>query len=273
MAIEHAAWVLPTIEGAYKHREELASGWEKIIAHLVGVKSQIAITGMAGVGKSVLFEHLTGAAYERDHPMPPQPTRVVEKGRILARKKRIYLTTIPGQLTDFRYIDSQEAFEGKRPVVGVIHVTANGFATNRKPSIRADLIKSGVKTVHQYQAHQIQQEVEDLKTACEMIRRSSLKHRKRIWMVVAVTKCDLFASDLELVESYYSPHGKNPFVDELKTLEAQLGTLFFSWDAVPVCASLEDFDWNGYLVQSTLKPAQQNQLIGRLLKRIEQDCA
>jgi putative protein kinase ArgK-like GTPase of G3E family len=101
--IEHTSWVIPAIEGAYKHRDEIVPLWEKIDAFLLGKKSRIAITGMPGVGKSVLLEHLTGEAYERNHPMPEQPSPNAETGRILARKKRILLSTIPGQETGARY--------------------------------------------------------------------------------------------------------------------------------------------------------------------------
>jgi GTPase SAR1 family protein len=274
MPLEHVGWVLPTIEAAYRHREDLDSLWERLISYLLGKRSQIAITGMSGVGKSHLFEYLTGEAYERNHEAPPQPSPMAEKGKIQARKKRILITTIPGQTSfDQRLIDSQKVFEAKRPTVGVIHVTGNGFAKTRQRSVQEELIEKGIETIQQFQTYQKEEEIKDLKSTCEMIKRSHVKHRKRIWMFVAATKCDLYASDLRTVEDYYSPHAQNAFVAELKALQHELGTLTFSWDSIPVCTTLEDFVWNGATVPSTLKPWQRDHLVSALLKRIEQECA
>src|SRR5258706_14585060 len=129
MPIEHTTWALPAIKEAYDHREQLLSLWETLIAHLLGKKSLIAITGMAGIGKSVLLEPLTGEAYRRDHPLPLQPSPSEEEGKILAHKKRIRLITIPGQETNSRYKAAIATFEGKKPLSGVIHVVANGYAS------------------------------------------------------------------------------------------------------------------------------------------------
>jgi len=66
-------WVLPVAKEAYQHRDEIQKAWQKILAILLGKKTKIAFTGMAGTGKTVLFDYLTDKAYKRDYK-PPLPT-------------------------------------------------------------------------------------------------------------------------------------------------------------------------------------------------------
>jgi nucleoside-triphosphatase THEP1 len=236
--LEHASWVLPAAEEAYKHRDEILPIWDRLLTFLLGTKSRIAITGMPGVGKSVLMEYLTGEAYVRGYVMPEQPSPQAEKRKIEARKKRILITTIPGQETGARYLASDEVFESKNPVVGVIHVVANGFAKIREKSAESALVDVGIKTIAEYRAVQLAKEVEDLKSTGEMIVRSNRKHRKPIWMLVTSTKCDLYANDLSNAERYYSPFADNEFVRTLKGLEGKIGSLYLSWATLPACAAL-----------------------------------
>lgn len=56
MPIEHASVVIPAIEEGYKHKDEILSVWKKITSYPLGKKSSIGITGMPGIGKSVLLE-------------------------------------------------------------------------------------------------------------------------------------------------------------------------------------------------------------------------
>ena len=273
MPIEHLPWLIPAMEEAYSHREQLASTWEKILAWLLGQKRTIAITGTPGVGKSVLFEYLTDQAFERNHPLPPQPSTHAETHKVLAPGKRIILTTIPGQQTVRRFQATAEMFSGGDPVAGVIHVAANGFASLRNDHVKQELIASGIDNVDKYRAFQMQNEIDDLKATCQLIVDSAVKHKKLIWLFVAVSKCDLYVPSLKTVESYYSPVAQNAFVGELKRLEKQLGTLLFQWDAMPVCGALEDFHWNGTTVPSKLHVTQRDKLITQLLKRIEVECA
>jgi hypothetical protein len=134
-------------------------------------------------------------------------------------------------------------------------------------------VAAGIKTLEDYRTSQLQEEISDLKATCQMIVRTVRKHRDPIWMFVASTKCDLYAGDLNRVEDHYSPYGKNDFVRQLNSLQGQIGSLYFTWDALPVCGSLEDFEWNGELLPSALKPSQRDQLVTNLLRKIERACA
>jgi GTPase SAR1 family protein len=272
MPIEHAGWVIPAVKEAYKHHEEFATAWEKIISFFKGKKSRIAITGMPGVGKSVLLEHLTGSAYRRNYEKPEQPSVHKETGNISARKKRLVLTTVPGQESGARYVALSELFESKKPVLGVVHVVANGFASIRLKSAQEHLVAAGMKTINDYRQHQLEAEIEDLRATASWIVGSVRKHHEMLWMLVVASKCDLYADNLDATEKYYSPYGHNGFVQQLELLKEKLGTLSFSWASLPVCATLEDFTWNGQTVKSQLQQQQRDQLITNLLRRIESAC-
>jgi DNA replication protein DnaC len=58
MVLENASWLLPVAREGYKSRQEIKSAWERLYVAIFGGKKNIAFTGMAGVGKTVLFEGL-----------------------------------------------------------------------------------------------------------------------------------------------------------------------------------------------------------------------
>ena len=267
-----AGWIVPVAKEGFKHREELLSFWEKISAKLLGAKSEIVITGMAGAGKSVLLEHLTGQAYERSRPLPLQPSPAAERGKVLAPGQQIRLMTIPGQEIAARFEAEVQAFVSKKTITGVIHVVANGFETTRVATARRALIEAGLTTIQQYREQMLEREVEDLRRTCGFLKQCIMRHHKPVWMLVVASKCDLFTSELAQAEDYYSPAAKNPFVSELSALSQAVGSLQFSWSAMPACGSLEDFEWNGETAPSTLKSPQRDALISDVLRRVEASC-
>lgn len=273
MPLEHTSWIVPAIKEGYDHRKDILSAWEKIAATLLGKQSVVVMTGMPGVGKSVLLEYMTGEAYQRGRPLPLQPSPAMEEGKLLGHKKRIRLATIPGQELDARYKAAQKLFQGKTAVSGVIHVAASGFAALRSKPARSALQARGVSTVDLYRKYMLREEIEDLKRTCNLVKYSFMRHRQPMWMLLVVNKCDLFASEIGIQENYYSPFGDNEFVLELGKLRTDLGELNFSWDAMPACAALEPMEWNGTVVIPQLVPSQRDQLITDLLRRVDANCA
>ncbi|HUK91999.1 MAG TPA: hypothetical protein VLZ81_16485, partial [Blastocatellia bacterium] len=117
MPIENVSWMLPAAKELYQRRDEITGAWEKITALLLGKKRSIAFTGMAGVGKTVLFDHLTGKAYKQGYT-PPSTSLVKEAGKVSFQKKRIHITVIPGQDSMPRLEAVDEIFFGKKGVDG-----------------------------------------------------------------------------------------------------------------------------------------------------------
>lgn len=271
MVIEHASWLLPAAKEAYKSREEIASVWERIDATLFGRKKNIAFTGMAGVGKTVLFDHLSGKAYMPGYTPPPK-SESAERGKIAAQKKRLRVSVIPGQPAFPRMEELDKLFRGKKAVDGVVHVAASGFIDLRNAAAESALVEAGVNTIAAFRKSQLQRELDDLNDTCEIIRQAIYKHRKPAWMLIAVTKADLYYGEVAEVERYYSPDGISKFIDRLKELQHQVGTDSFSWDALPVCSWLEDFHWNKQTQPSVLKPNQRDHYLAIFAKRLESYC-
>jgi hypothetical protein len=271
MPVEHASWLLPVAKEAYKNREELKSIWDRIYSAVFGQKKKLAFTGMAGVGKTVLFDHISGEAYKKGY-IPPGTSLTKEAGKITAPKKRMHITVIPGQESPERMQAIIDLFENKKPIDGIIHVVANGFIEPRGENSEKVLIEKGVDTIDKFRTYQLALELKDLHATCEIIRRAIHTHRKPKWMLVAVTKVDLYYSGIAQAAQYYAPDGDSDFVRRLKQLQEQVGTDNFSWDALPVCSWLDDFQWNKQVTPSTLKPHQRDHYLATFAKRLEGYC-
>jgi hypothetical protein len=179
---------------------------------------------------------------------------------------------VPGQEAPPRLAALEELFSSKKPVDGVIHVVSNGFIELRGEASQSVLVEKGVSTIDDFRAHQLALEIKDLNATCERIRQSIHKHKKPKWMLVAVTKVDLYYSSLQQVAKYYSPEGDSEFVSRLKQLQGQVGTDNFSWDAAPVCSWLDDFRWNRQTAPSVLKPYQRDHYLALFANRLESFC-
>lgn len=272
MPVEPSSWVLPVAKEAYDHREEILSAWGRLTALLLGKKKSIAFTGMSGIGKTVLYDHLSGKAFKQGYS-PPLTSQALETGKLSKPKKRIHISVIPGQDAPPRQDAIEKIFSGKNAVDGVIYVVANGFAEVRSQQAKEVLINTTkLSTIDQYRDFHLGQELKSLDSTCELIRQSIHRHQKPSWMLVAVAKIDLYYESIKQAEAYYSPYGNSRFVDRIKQLQSQVGTDAFSWDTVPVCTWLEDFKWNTETCYSTLKPYQRDYFLSAFAKHLEQYC-
>ena len=64
----------------------------------------------------------------------------------------------------------------------------------------------------------------------------AVRRERPTWLVIAVTKADLFADDVDAAVHYYSPGSGSPFGDKLDELRALAGGAKLSIDVLPVCA-------------------------------------
>lgn len=257
---EHLTWILPAIKEAYKGRDDAKDAWSRVFG-----KKRIVFTGLSGVGKSVLLDFLTGKGFEQGY-QPPKPSQSVEKGKLSKRlktdKPRMAISVLPGQDDFPRLQGLDEIFLGKKGVDGVIHVVSNGFIDERSSVAKSSLIKeSGLETIEQFRQYQLKKELTDLDETCEIIRKSIHKHQKPKWLLVAVTKADLFYDKLDEAREYYSPSSKSKFAKRLKELQIQVGTDNFRWETVPVCTWLDDFEWNNEKQPSVLKVDERDHFI------------
>jgi hypothetical protein len=220
-------WLAPALT-AYRHRDDVRSLLEGGMAWLFGKKTTLAFTGMEGVGKTVLLDHLTGAAFQEGYTLPLRSQRE-ERGRITTAGKRLVATVVPGQVATPRRLTLDKLFGGKRLIDGVVHVVCNGLASVREPNVTTDLIRRRkLTTVTKYRKYALGQELLDLDSTCHAIRESQRKKRTPGWLIVAVDKVDLYFDTIERARDYYSPTSDSPFADRLRALATQVGTDFFA---------------------------------------------
>jgi hypothetical protein len=123
------SWILPVAEKLYQNREEIQNNFQKITNRLRGEKSKIVITGLPGVGKTVLSDYLTDVAYKRGYTSPLK-SEDLETRSTSIQKQRLDFKVIPGQDSPQRNNALDEFFEGNEnsTIDGVIHVVANGMS-------------------------------------------------------------------------------------------------------------------------------------------------
>ena len=271
--IEHLpSWVVPVTKEAYKSRKEIAGSWAKIVDRIKGKKIEIAVTGQSGAGKTVLLDHLTGTAYHHGYK-PPGLSHSLETGKVPAKGFRLGVNAIPGQDSPPRFTAIAKVFEAKQPIDGLIHVVSNGFVSQRSPAARQVLVRDqGLDTIEKLRRNSLDEELGDLDETLRLVRASWRKSRKPTWMIVAVAKTDLFFDRLADAEQYYSPHGSGPFVDKMQQFMTQIGTDNFRWEAVPVAAWLEEFEWNNETQTCQMLPDLRDHFIGHFAETLEKHC-
>ncbi|MGK3985542.1 hypothetical protein WME99_21025 [Sorangium sp. So ce136] len=251
----------------YKNREGVLAAWDWI-ARKFWRKTRIAVTGPAGVGKSVLRDALTermGVEYR-----PPGQSEQVERHRRSVGKKRLEFIVLPGQDASPRMDGENELLE--KPVDGLIYTACFGFTTIRADIAKRHLIAHGQSTLEAFREAQKQADLEHLDQTISYVRRMFARHAQPRWMIVAVTKFDLFSTESRAAEEYYSPAGTGPFVERMKSLHHRLGTDRFRWSAMPVCAHPEDFSWNNTKARSHFSLDERADSVRRFFTHVEHHC-
>ena len=185
----------------------------------------VAVTGMTGVGKSHLADRLSRRA---------SGNRVTEVGsavmeRRTRRSARLHgfrFLVVPGDNAATRLGALDEVFHDE-PVDGVIHVVANGHATPRRTA-------GTTGTASATREEQLAVELEDWAITSHRIASMAVRRDRPVWLVIAVTKTDLYADELDAVVDYYSPGSGSPFGDKLDELRALAGRAKLSVDVLPV---------------------------------------
>lgn len=214
----------------------------------------VAVTGMTGVGKTQLADRLArrstnGGAAEVGSAVMERRTR---------RSPRLHgfrFLVVPGDNAATRLGALDEVFHDE-PVDGVIHVVANGHATPRRTAGT-----TGAATASREQ--QLAAELEDWTITAHRIASMAVRRDKPVWLVIAVTKADLFADRIDEVVHYYSPGSGSPFGDKVDELRALAGGARLSIDVLPVSSQ-------GGERGSTLPPKQASAMVDALAARLAQ---
>ncbi|WP_245627306.1 hypothetical protein [Kribbia dieselivorans] len=191
----------------------------------------VAVTGMTGVGKTELVDRLTGRSSSTgtsDVGSAVMERRTRRSSRLLGFRFRV----VPGDNAATRLGALDEVFHDE-PVDGVIHVVSYGHATPRRAAGTTGAASASREEL-------LTAELEDWTITSHRIASMAVRRDRPIWLVIAVTKTDLYADDLDEAVHYYSPGSGSPFGDKIDALRALAGGAKLSVDVLPVASHATD---------------------------------
>jgi GTPase SAR1 family protein len=257
-------WALSALKEAYDNRETISTLLQGGLKALFGTKTKIAVTGLPGVGKSVLLDHLKGRQVPYD---PPGQSQRVEHAKIKVKgeRRRLALSVIPGQHSTVRSAAEDTLFL-KQKLDGVIHVVPFGFASLRSKAAEEHIVAQGATTIRALRDLNLKAELDDLEETCSLLAKAHHTKHQPPWIVIAVDKVDLYVPEIEDAHSYYSPDSGSPFAEKLVKLRERVGSDFLRFDAAPVCAHPTTFTWNREVCQSALTEEERDAYLAQFLR-------
>jgi hypothetical protein len=212
----------------------------------------VAVTGMTGVGKSHLVDRLAG----RSSDAAEAGSAVMERRtRRAPRLHGFRFRVVPGDNAATRLGALDEVFHDE-PVDGVIHVVAHGYATPRRTAGTTGPADAS-------REQQLAAELEDWTVTSHLIAAMAVRRDRPIWLVIAVTKTDLYPDEVEDAVRYYSPGTGSPFGDKVDALRALAGGAKLSIDVLPVASQGGDR-------KSAVSPKRADAMVEALATRLAQ---
>jgi hypothetical protein len=212
----------------------------------------VAVTGMTGVGKTVLVDSL---CRRTSSPGPVEAGSAVMEYRVRrgGNLRGFRFRVVPGENAATRLGALDHVFHDEA-VDGVLHVVANGYATGRRVAGT-----SGPAGVPREQ--QLARELEDWTITAHRIASMAVRREYPTWLIVVVNKVDLFADDVDGVVTSYSPGSDTPFGDRLDELRALAGAAKLAVDVLPAC---------GLVQGGTINAEQRDAYLAALESRMAQ---
>jgi hypothetical protein len=185
---------------------------------------------MTGVGKTVLVDRL---CHRTSAPGPVEAGSAVMEYRVRrgGDLRGFRFRVVPGENAATRLGALDEVFHDDA-VDGVLHLVANGYATGRRVAGT-----TGPAAVTREQ--QLGRELEDWAITAHRIAAMAVRRDRPTWLIVVVTKADLFADEIDAVVRSYSPGSGTPFGDRLDELRGLAGAAKLAVDVLPACGQVD----------------------------------
>lgn len=187
----------------------------------------VAVTGMTGVGKTALADRLARRSQTVGTHDVGSAT-MERRTRRAARLRGFRYLVVPGENAATRLGALDDVFHDE-PVDGILHVVANGYATPRRTAGTSGAAEAT-------REDQLATELEDWAITAHRIAAMAVRRERPTWLVIAVTKADLYPETIDEAVHYYSPGSGSPFGDKLDELRALAGGAKLSIDVLPVCS-------------------------------------
>ncbi|WP_435201120.1 GTPase domain-containing protein [Janibacter sp. GS2] len=181
----------------------------------------VAVTGMTGVGKTRLADRLARRA-SVESTVDVGSATMERRTRKTAKGRGFRFRVVPGDNAATRLSALDEVFHDD-PVDGVLHVVANGHAT-RRANAATDTTRESLLAA----------ELEDFTITAHRIASMAVRRDKPVWLIIVVTKTDLFSDDVAAAVHYYSPGSGSPFAAKVDELRSLAGGARLSVDVVPM---------------------------------------
>jgi hypothetical protein len=227
----------------YKRRKLIQKLYKRFMAYTKMGRTNVVVLGRSSAGKTLLAKRLEGKI--PSYKEVPALSTDVEVGAVGVGEWAKVIRVIPGQDGVERRRGLEEAFSTHNDLEGVIYVTDWGFTEYRDENTKQLLLDKGVATIETLRKYNLDRDIGYFRDVCELIKTSVANGRGPRWVVIAVSKADLFYDELNDARKYYLSSQCGGFVEELHSLERCVGTLHLPCKVVPVSAWREKFEWNG----------------------------
>jgi hypothetical protein len=184
-------------------------------------KPRVLVTGNKSAGKTILADFLSGIAYKKGYA-PPGVSTKVETSKVPGNPT-FMLETIPGDRSIKRSSALHKLGAGKTKVDGVLHVIANGYLLPRGELARNAALARYPTLAELVRANRMD-EAEDLRATLHDLRSYWVAKRKPFWVIIALTKADLY-DDEGRVDAVRRLQSGGDLFNPLREFQDQVGAL------------------------------------------------
>lgn len=214
----------------------------------------IVVLGRAGVGKTMLVNRLkdVGIYYETKFP---GVSRKLEYDVVDIESNPHTILVIPGQKFTERDLGIQTTFEEGKKIDGIIYVVDWGYTTLRDDVIRQTLIDSGIDSIEKIRQINIESEIIDFSEIVNKISNINDNDKLPKWLIILITKVDLFESKLVLAKSHYHPNGNSEFSKLLIKLNENTNNNI-RMEMVTTSSTIDSYSWGNATQNSEHKTSE-----------------